>query len=599
MTTPHQPAPDGAFVIGGDDFGFGQGLNDAGAAQLMLGSVAGLSNPLAVFNTIGSTLASLPLEVLNLFAPIIPGIEIFKTVSEAVSHITEFFGQIGPMLFSTFSDWLTNSFNWLSREVQQIFDIVSGIVVVPVTAAVGLFKDWFGGLTGALQGTANTIGGFLGGLWGALTGQAPGTNKSIADVSNAASNVAGQANTGLELGEWNNAVLGIRNNKSIMQGIDETEESTFLLSDLFNGATDPPSITATASVVPIGFWRATETAKKGFFSWFGKGFASISALYVDIYRLNYTTNKMVLVHTSPNQIGQVTTSWRYLIYNIANETDRILVNAGDVLGVALRVVGSGTHTIGGKSAPWMPDHPTVVPSRPSATRTGSGDLDFSAITYSGDIPWFGIGIINGDVPPPYFAPRYTEISTAGAFSYQVEPWMNFVDCVYLSGGGGGQGGNGGNAATGEGGEGGVWVTETLVRGVDFPQDFTGSLTGVVGAGGAAGAKEQQGQDGGDTYRSVISSGKAEIRVTGGNGGDSSYFGGAYSGPDGKSPGNITFQDKQYIGGQGVAWAPDGANGGQGNSPGGGGGAGKGGFYGLAWPGGNGARGGAWFTARQT
>jgi len=463
------------------------------------------------------------------------------------------------------------------------YEVADALKNIPVINVLG-----YGAAT-----LVDTFTDILDNLWSALT-RTTGTGKSMADVANAATDTANMADTGVQIGEWNNAVLGLRNNKSLMSGIDETEESTFLLTDLYTGGSDPTYISATAASVPIAFWRATETAKKGFVSWLGKGFASITALYVDIYKFNFTTSEMELVHTSPSQIASVTSSWSYLVYNIASESDRIDVVSGDILGFAVRVVGAGTHLIGGKSAgAWLPDHPTVVPSRPAATRTGSGDLAFGSITYSSNVPWFGVGILSGDAPPNFFAPRTTQFSEPGESTYLIPDWANFIDGVYIGGGGGGCGGNVIFGWGGEGGYAGAWEGETLVRGVDFPVDAT-EITVTVGAVGAAGPGNTPGGAGGDTIRADIDDGTASVTAAGGAAGNEQNVG-HYGGDP---AGNFTFNDVTYIGGTGGGAAPF-SNGAAGTAPGAGGGGGAGGTWGVAWPGGIGARGGAWMTARNT
>ncbi|AXH46863.1 minor tail protein [Mycobacterium phage Aminay] len=432
-------------------------------------------------------------------------------------------------------------------------------------------------------------------LWGGFA-RSIGVDKSIADAANAATNVSEQAQTATDLGVWNNAILGLRNNKSLMEGMDETSESNFLLSDMLNGAGDPPIIAATAASVPMSFWRARETATKGFISWFGKGVTNVTALYIDLYKLSADKTTWTLFHTSANQIGQFPAggAWALGLYYLP-QAARFQVNAGDVIGVAWRVTGTGTHSVAGKLGSWLPADPSTYPSKPGASRTGSGNIAASSLTYTGDTAWFGIGIAAGDVPPPYQAPRTTEISTTGAYTYTIPSWANYIDVILLGGGAGGHGGNGGNGQGGDGGLGGNWVTETLVRGVDFPTNTT-QLTGYVGAGGAGGPKEQAGDPGGTTSRLPISGGKTGVAAGGG------LSGGGYASTQaqnwGMTPGNQTYGGTTYIGGATVLDASA-QNGAPGNAPGGGGAGGAGGIYTVAWAGGAGARGGAWFVARQS
>lgn len=465
------------------------------------------------------------------------------------------------------------------------YDLANALKNIPVLNVVG-----YGAAT-----LVDTFTDILDNIWKGFT-RGHGSGKSIADVASAATDTATKADTSLQLGEWNNAVLGLRNNKTLMSGIDETEESTFLISDLYSGSTEPSSFAATSASSPMAFWRATETAKKGFISWLGKGFANISALYIDIYRFDYTAGQLVKVHTSPNQVGQVTENWGYLVYNIANEADRIDVNAGDVLGIALRVVGTGTHAVAGKMMA-VPAHPTQVPARLAATRTDglSTNLSFSALAaiYSANVPWFGIGILTGDAPPNFFAPRTTAYTETGTFTYLIPDWSNTIDVILCGGGGGACGGNPlVTIATGNGGDAGEWQGETLIRGVDFPTDAT-ELTITVGARGAGGPGNTPGQPGQPSIRAAVPTGKAALVADGGAAGTGQGVRGY-----GLSAGNFTYNDVTYFGGNGGS---NGAvrNGQPGMAPGGGGAGGAGGGWGVAWAGGPGGRGSAWVVARQT
>ena len=460
-------------------------------------------------------------------------------------------------------------------------DIINGLQNINPLNVLGLQG---GTIVDTFQGTIDTLFGGFARLFGGVTG------KSIFDVASQAAETVTTAETGLLVGEWNNAILAIRNNKPLMQGMDSTEESNFLMDTMFDGASNPPSISATASNVPIAFWLASEDSIKGFISWFGKGITNVTGIYIDLYQMDYDTSTLDHFHTSENLVSLASGSWGTLIYFLP-EVARFQVIAGKVIGVAWRVTGTGTHEIAGKKAPWLPNHPGVHPQKPAASRTGVGDLAFGSINYSGDIPWFGIGIVEGDTPENYHAPRTTQISTAGAFTYNVPDWADEVDEILISGGGGGQGGDFVIFQTGQGGRHGNWSGKTLIRGVDFPDTTGVTLSGTIGNGGDYGGwPSQDGENGDATVRNAISGGAVSHSAAGGLSGRD--FG---SGKDGQSPGNYTFNGITYPGGGSASNGKPGANG---QSPGGGGGGGDGGTWGVAWRGGNGARGGAWYVARQ-
>lgn len=568
MTTPNQTAgqafgtsPDllslvglGAFQVGNADQNFGQNVTEAFVKSLIQGPAVGLptsiSDVAGALSHLGDYLKTLPLEALQLFQGLIPGsvIDDFNTVENAVETI------VNAILIDPLGS--------IRTVITQIIDIFSGAVVTPINDGVQQVKDWFSSLGSQFSDLFNQ-------LWSGLH-LTPGTGKSSADVGNAAAGTAGQAQSAVQMGELNSAVLAVRNNKSLMSGIDETEESNFLLTDLFSGGSDPTDIiSATASSVPVAFWRAEQTSKKGFISWFGKGFANVTALYIDVYRANYATSTWDLIHTSPNVIGLADTGWKYMVYNISDVEDRIDIEPGDVLGVAWRVEGTGTHSIAGKSAgSWLPDHPTVVPSRPASTRTGSGAQAFSATTYSSDIPWFGIGIITGDIVPPVLSPR-PQTFTTPTFTYtipeQFRVYGSIIDVVLL-----GDGGAGNPIPAAPGGAAGTWLGQTLVYGVDIPLGTT-ELTGTIGQGGLSAG----------VGCTVVVPGGPTITTAGG----------AYSGASGffgESPGTFQYNGIPYAGG-GEATVP----GQDGFAPGGGGGS-----WATWGASGKGARGQVWFNARQ-
>src|SRR5690606_14539002 len=145
--------------------------------------------------------------------------------------------------------------------------IVTGAIVTPINQAVQNFKDWWQTVVDSFFNIGANIQGFIDSVWRGFTRALGVGGKSPSDVANAAANASEQADTAQQISEWNNAILGIRNNKALWTGIDETEESTFLLTDLFDGNSEPPFIEAGHYNVPMAFWRATEDAKKGFISW--------------------------------------------------------------------------------------------------------------------------------------------------------------------------------------------------------------------------------------------------------------------------------------------------------------------------------------------
>jgi hypothetical protein len=192
------------------------------------------------------------------------------------------------------------------------------------------------------------------------------------------------------------------------------------------------------------------------------------------------------------------------------------------------------------------------------------------------IPWFGIGIVTGDTPVSFLAPRSQAFRTAGAFEYTIPPQFRVagmkIDRVAVGAGGGG---TGALLGLGNGGSAGEWSADTLVYGDDIPLG-TATLTGFVGAQGPGGLSPGDGTD------SVVScTGVPDL--TGAHG-----VAGAAAGEAGESPGDFEWNGVWYTGGLAQT-----RTGGGGNGPGGGGAVGD-----ILTVGGHGAPGAVFITARQ-
>lgn len=455
------------------------------------------------------------------------------------------------------------------------------------------------GGVGGLGTMAATIAETWTQLWGGFARNIGLGGKSIADAANAAADVAETADQAVQVGEWNNAILGIRNNKGYASGMDATGVAAFgtVMPASSTPAGDPPYMTVTAGAVPLVFWTAETDDTRGAVGWYGRGNANITAFYVDVYRVNPATLQLVYSHTSPDLVpflSAASSGWLPITYNMLTAT-RQLVAHGDVLAFGFRLQGSGSHDIAAAYG-WMGPDNTKPVRRPSATRGANtfGTVGLGSLTWSGHIPLVTVSIVSGDVAPPFYAPRMTEFLPGLGQVYDIPTWAKYLDVVTLGGAGGGKGGNGGDTRPGYGGGAGLWATETLVRGVDFPANAT-QIVLDVGTGGNGGGKERNGQNGTASGRRAIAGGKAAL-VAAAGAGATQYGSGTDPNSTGRAPGNISFAGKPYVGGQGGAGGRPGGNGGD---PGAGGGGGYGGIYGVGYGGGDGGRGAGWVTARST
>lgn len=469
------------------------------------------------------------------------------------------------------------------KNLGDLFEVLGSI---PAISIAGI---------GGLANMAETIAETWSQLWGGFARNIGIGGKSIADAANAAADVAETADQAVQVGEWNNAILGIRNNKGFASGMDPTGVSAFgtvlPASSTPNG--DPPFMTVTAAAVPVAFWTAETDDTRGAVGWYGRGNANITAFYVDVYRVE--ENTLTYLHTSPDLVpflSPAASGWLPITYNMLT-ANRASVAHGDVLAFGFRLQGTGSLDIACAYG-WMGPDNTKPVRRPAAQRGANtfGTIALGSLTWAGHIPLVTVSIVEGDVAPPFYAPRVTEFSTPGeAQVYQIPTWAEFVDVVVLGAGGGGHGGNGANTAAGRGGAAGVWAVETLVRGVDFPANAA-QIVLDIGAGGRYGDREQNGGNGGASGRRAIADGKAALVAAGGAG--AIYYVDGSNNSSGGSPGNVTHAGRTYAGGQGGAGGRPGQGGGD---PGAGGGGGFGGIYGVGFAGAGGARGGGWVTAR--
>lgn len=197
----------------------------------------------------------------------------------------------------------------------------------------------------------------------------------------------------------------------------------------------------------------------------------------------------------------------------------------------------------------------------------AGNIDFAGTTL-----WVKSHSEGYELTPP----NWTGYTTAGSFTYTIPSWAEKVDIVAIGGGGGG--GGGAIWGAGGGGHAGSWSTPvTIERGVHFPASGTTTITGTVGAGGAAQLT------GGATVVNIP--GIGTVTASGGDPGTNQN-----NGPPGNNAPNITYNNRLFLGGRG------GGTGSRSTHPlpgsGGGGGAGGVGPY----PGVAGRDGGVYFVA---
>lgn len=581
---------DGLGAIVGNAFELGVQYLDA--AQQPLGSVlsiATLANPAAT--SVGAPGANADGFVSMAASTVVPA---------GVSFVRQVL-QVNPVVAQGQSWWSNSRFEKVSLPsiftgfldpggyLTSFFDAsrISNIQDIPPISPLSVL-----GLTGGT--IADTFQTTIDRLWSGFA-RTTGTQKSIADVQAQASDTKGTASTSLDLGEWNNAILGIRDNNSYGSGQNKTAKSPFARPQASAAGGDPPFMNIGSATVPLMFWLAEDDAKRGRYQFCARVSGTVTAFYIDVYRV--TAAGLEFIVTSNDLFPQLAAGWRNILYDMPLANRPALAH-GDELAFGYRVQGTGSVQVVCRYDAWYPADTTALVQRPSATRNNTAPaagstLPWASVTWAGDTPWGAFAILEGDAAPPYYAPRQTIYSTVGTFVYDIPTWANYIDVVLLGPGGGGKGGNGGDTRPGYGGGAGEWKTETLVRGVDFPANATQIIIDVT-AGGKGGAKEQNGFTSTPVIRRAITGGKAALSAAAGLGA-TQYGSGTDPMSTGREPGDIDYQGFPYVGGDGGTGGRPGGNGG----PGAGGGGGYGGIYTVAYAGGDGGGGRAVLTARQS
>ena len=453
--------------------------------------------------------------------------------------------------------------------------------------AIALINIPFGNILGV--GGAGNIGSsildLILNLIGGLVGVAPDPDDpdntkppSLADLFNLMFQVASSS----ALGRFAFELLGIRNNTPVNTGLMPNSKSNFPINDI------NVTLSATQAASLIATYRIQESSPLGVVSWLGYGTTNITAVYVNIWKIDNSTGAWTLAHHSPNILSDIapgnTPYWNF--YELEAP---LPVVAGEQYAFEIAPVGAGTHYVRGIStADTIPDHPYAKIVGLAATRNNTSNPDSPTtpiakanVVRSGNIPWIEVAIDTGNVDG-YYDPITVYLTESG--SVPIPKWCGYIDVIAVGGGGGGH--KSLLARTGEGGYAGKFSAITWERGVHFDNN-THTVAFTAGAGGAGGASllGGVGYPGGT---STFTMGSNTLTAGGGAGGTALFILGGRQW--GEGPKTFTWNDQPYVGGghQNVA-------GSNGVSPGGGGAAGAALVLGN---GGSGAGGAGWVRFRQ-
>lgn len=145
-----------AFQIGGGDYKFGQNYTE-GIIRGMFTPT--MPNPTNALQLLRDALLKLPLEALQAFKDLLPDMieGAWDTVTSATDAIMGALTNVAEFLhIGDWDDWLATSWNNINQVINQIIDILTGLIVTPINAAVQGVKDWVGGLFGDTQTALST-----------------------------------------------------------------------------------------------------------------------------------------------------------------------------------------------------------------------------------------------------------------------------------------------------------------------------------------------------------------------------------------------------------------------------------------------------------
>lgn len=422
---------------------------------------------------------------------------------------------------------------------------------------------------------------------GAAFSNTPQTGLSLADLFHFANQSTTQATQANSLATAIQQLLGIRTNKSTSSGANATSEAMVSLAHFGTGGTVTSTALATGQSIAQVF-RPSESATKGFIEFVAQSNGS-NGVYLNLHKWSGTNwasiwNSADIASTLPGTLGApiralisggsqpaMSPGETYLV--------QLVNNTGSALNVATKSTGIGNNT-------------NEAISNMAATRTISGTggvspgtLTNAQITYTGNVPYFNLGILNvpaGYMPPITVPFNPGTIKTGGTITYNIPAWAQVAGVIFdlIALGGGGGGCDSAAFATGNGGLGGNWLGRTVTYGTEIPLGTT-QLVIHYGAGGDRNSYGSGGHAGASTTI-ALPGGTVLLTATGGVGGQ------PFTGSNGgNSPGNFQYDNEPYFGGSTVSTSTNGS------SPGGGGG---GGFpYDSGNPGADGA---AWLFIFQ-
>lgn len=358
--------------------------------QLVTFIGSGLSTAAAVADNLGAMLSGLGLSTLAQLGALISNVD--EGVADAADAIGDLFDQIGAMLSgagtattAALGELISNLLTMLN----QIADIFNGGVVTPVNTAVQQVQDWFAanlaylanipntavqGLTGFGTNIGNSVQALSDGVWQGLraflgipAGVGPPQVSSAAQQVRVDLNNASDIATAAALFQAKQSI-----SKQSYLSIDPSADPVFPLSNI-TGAS-PSTVAITQAKSAMGVIGLPDNGLKKSLVWLGGSLTNITAVYVNIYKVNTTTGEFTRTHRSANIIGSLTSpagsamAWQF--YNLPM-TDFFPTLQGEWYVAEIQVLGTGTYNVVGITNSWMPTHTSVYPKALGASRSPS------------------------------------------------------------------------------------------------------------------------------------------------------------------------------------------------------------------------------------
>ncbi|UVK60585.1 minor tail protein [Mycobacterium phage Peterson] len=431
--------PDGAFVIGGGDYRYGQDMTEDIARSLFQIPDFNPSNALLVLPQL---LLRLPLEALQKLRDFIPNVldGAFDTVGGAVNAIMGAIRET-PRVLEQILDYLP-------QELRDTLEHAAGLTQAVIDAIVQAFTgaQTIGhGPEDLIFALANIIPSAISGVLGTTTmeefarrvideivsgavGQS-GTGAQFSDLRTVIEQIASAA----ARGDFAWILANFLNNKPVTAGLHASERGNFGLDSINTTVTVSPGTSL------IAFDRIEQAMPVGLLTWIGWGTSGITEFYINVYRVIEDRDEPELgelIHQSENVAGILagTTSPGA---NISYEFPAPLAaEIGDQLAYEFITVG-GSHTFKGRDFD-LPDSDTAPIGNVGATRTLTtpalppNPLLKADVTWTDTVPRVGLAVDTGS-GSNHHDPQQELL--AGPIELPVPAWADAIDAIVTGEGG--------------------------------------------------------------------------------------------------------------------------------------------------------------------